>query len=120
MIRWTMWLMLLAVWTVALEVPVPSGGQVIQTYRYLIAKGMHVFVYAVLTFTAGWLRVPERFRWLVMFCLMVHAAATELLQQALEQWCHRSGSLADVGYDQIGIAIGVVLGWKWWTQADSK
>ena len=123
--RWTLWITLITVWTIALEIPVPTtshlpGGQVIATNRYLVAKALHVIVYAGMTLSAGWLRIPVRYRWLMMFFLMVHAALSELLQLALESWCHRGGSLADVGYDQLGIAIGAALGWKWWMQEDAK
>ncbi len=120
MIRWTLWLIFITAWTIALETPVPNpedlpGGQVIATNRYLIAKSLHVAVYAVFAFSAGLLRIPARYRWLMMLFLMGHAVATELLQSALQTWCNRTGSIYDAGFDQIGIMIGAALGWKWWT-----
>ncbi|MSU76908.1 MAG: hypothetical protein EXS16_02315 [Gemmataceae bacterium] len=121
MIRWTLWLTLLTGWAIALEVPVPNpsrlaDGQVSASTRYWIAKGMHLAVYAGLALSAGWLRIPVRYRWLMMFFLMAHATVTELLQVALEEWCNRGGLLSDVAYDQLGIAIG----WKWWMRTDEK
>ena len=59
-----------------------------------------------------------RYRWLLMFFLMAHCPVTELLQVALSDYCHRTGSLGDVGFDLVGIFIGILVSWKWWTQPD--
>ena len=56
---------------------------------------------------------------MVMFALTVHASATELLQVVLKDYCHRGGSLEDVGLDHLGIAIGFVVSWQWWTRPDA-
>jgi VanZ family protein len=106
-------------WTVALEVPIPEpsalpGSEIIVTNKKLIAKSGHVVIYAVMTVLSAWVPLATRYRWLMMLFLMGHATATELLQAALEEYCHRGGSLADVGYDHLGILLGAVISWKWW------
>ncbi len=58
------------------------------------------------------LRVPCRFRWMLLFVIMVHAPATELLQQFVEG---RTGMLSDVGLDHLGIALGLLLTWQRWS-----
>ena len=59
-------------------------------FKFLIAKTLHVAAYAVLAGLSGWLRVPSRFRWILLFVIMAHAPATELLQLLVEG---RTGSL---------------------------
>ena len=118
--RWLLWGGFVAAWTVALELPVPDtgelpGGEFIASYRYFLAKSIHVSVYAALTVLAARVALSARYRWLMIFGLMAHATATEILQQVLNPWCHRGGSLIDVGFDQLGITLGVLASWKWWT-----
>jgi hypothetical protein len=117
-----MWLAFMAVWTVMLEMPVPAtghlpGGAYIVTYRPVLAKTLHVMMYTAMTLLAAWLRLPARWRPLMMFALMAHATATELLQALLADYCHRTGTLNDVGLDHLGIALGLLLTWKKWTAA---
>jgi len=54
----------------------------------------------------------------MMFFLMAHATATEVLQVALHEWCGRGGSLWDVALDQLGVLVGFLIGWKWWMRPD--
>jgi len=81
-------------------------------HRFLLAKALHITAYAVLAGLSGWLRVPCRFRWILLFVLMAHATATELLQLHVEG---RTGDLRDVGLDHLGIGLGLLLTWKWWS-----
>ena len=115
------WTLFVVGWTAALEVPIPEpttlpGSEIIVTYKYLIAKSAHVALYAVMTVLSAWVPLATRYRWLMMLFLMGHATATELLQAELEEYCHRGGSLADVGYDHLGILLGAAISWKWWTR----
>ncbi|MBI2804626.1 MAG: hypothetical protein HYX68_06535 [Planctomycetes bacterium] len=119
MTRWQVWSLFVVAWTLALEVPVPDpghlpAGAILSTNKYLFAKTLHVAAYAGLTAFSGWVVVASRHRWLMMLFLMGHATASELLQAALEPYCHRGGSLTDVGFDQLGILLGTAVGWRWW------
>jgi len=118
--RWLIWLAVVIVWTVGLQYPVPEPTRIpasdfIVTNKVIIGKAMHVIVYALIAVLSAWVWTPLRYRWLMMFFLMLHAWGTEMLQEALEPWCHRGGSLSDVGFDVIGIMLGVAISWKWWT-----
>ena len=122
MARWLIWTSVVIVWTLALEFPVPDPGQgpageFIMQKKYLFGKSLHVAVYALLAVLSAWVPMPGRYRWLMMFFLMLHAWGTEMLQLALEEWCHRGGSLGDVGLDIVGIVVGVAASWKWWTRS---
>jgi VanZ family protein len=121
--RWLIWTVFAIAWTVALEIPFDNpgglpGGEFILTYRVLVTKGLHVAAYALFAILAGWASVRSRYRWLMMFFLMAHGTVTEILQVELEPYCHRGGKLGDVGFDNLGILIGVILSWKWWTRPD--
>jgi len=105
-------------WTTALLVPLPQGGPLtfaaVQP-RLFLAKGLHVSAYAFLTVLAAWLRAPVRFRFLLIFFLMAHATLTEVLQRMSHELTGRNGNLWDVALDHTGIALGVLLAWRWWT-----
>lgn len=125
MTRWLIWTSLLIVWAVALEFPVPDPGQgpageFVLHYKFVIGKTAHVCVYALLAVLGGWAPMPARYRWIVMFVLLAHAWGTEMLQEVLEPWCHRGGTLADVGIDIVGIALGTAASWKWWTKEECR
>ena len=118
--QWLLWLGYTAAWTTALLMPVPNlgnwaGGETTIDLRYLFAKSVHVSAYAVFTGLSGWLRVPGRYRAPLLFVVMVHAPVTELLQNLTS---HRTGCLEDVGFDHLGVAIGLLLTWRWWTAED--
>ncbi len=124
MVRWMIWTIFIITWTVSLEAPVPipeaiGAGDGTVTPRTVFAKSLHVAAYAFLTMLSAWPRLPMRYRWLMMFFLMAHATATEALQAALHEWFGRGGSLWDVAFDQIGILIGFLIGWKWWMRPDA-
>ena len=119
MTRWLIWSSVVVVWTVGLEVPVLEpgdvpGGEFIVTNKFVFAKSLHVAMYGLLAAFSASLPMPGRYRCLMMFFLLGHAWGTEMLQQALEPWCKRGGSLVDVGFDFLGVALGVALTWKWW------
>jgi VanZ family protein len=117
-LRWLVWGTVVTLWTLALELPVPptdGAGVLISSNKYLIAKSIHVVGYGVLTFATAWLPLAGRFRIGLLFFLMAHATLSEFFQLLLEEYCHRSGSLADVCFDQCGILAGMLLRWKWWS-----
>jgi hypothetical protein len=119
--RWLIWTSLVIAWTLALEFPVPDpgenpAGEFILTNKLIIGKSAHVGVYAVLAALSGWVPLPGRYRWIMMFFLMTHAWGSEMLQELLHEWCHRGGSLTDIGFDTVGIMLGVAASWKWWVR----
>jgi VanZ family protein len=122
--RWLIWGVYVTAWTIALLYPrAPHAGveeidALIEPSRYLIAKSIHVSAYAVMTLLTAWLGAPLRYRWLLVFLLMVHGTATEMGQWSMQVagWSVRIGQLHDVAYDNLGVLIGLLIGWKWWTR----
>jgi hypothetical protein len=120
--RWWLWLVYVLAWTSALLMPVPGDSHwdiadLEINLRYVFGKALHVSAYAVLAALTAWLRAPMRWRFFLMFFLMVHATLTEVLQYSIES-LGRSGELFDVGLDHAGVAIGMLLTWRWWTDPD--
>ena len=121
MARWLIWTAIVIVWMAALQYPVPDSGSLpaaefILTHRFLLGKSLHVLVYGGLTALSAFVPMATRYRWLMMLFLMTHAWGGEMLQEVLNPWCHRGGSLSDVGIDIVGILLGVAASWKWWTR----
>jgi VanZ family protein len=121
-IRWLIWIGFVVAWTIALELPTPEtedlpGGDVIATNKVIFAKTVHIAVYAMMAILSAWVPIAMRYRWAMMFVLMGHAWGTEYLQELLQSICFRGGKLSDVGFDVIGILVGVALSWKWWSSA---
>lgn len=116
-VRWTVWLVCVAAWTVALLVPIPEKPPGLPTnllLKLILAKTLHVSAYAFLAVLSGWLQAPGRFRWLLLGFLTLHAAATEILQWLMA--VGRTGSVQDVALDLVGLALGVALSWRWWRE----
>jgi VanZ family protein len=122
--RWLVWLTFVVLWTTALLVPIPAHPLTLAgadpNLRFDVAKTIHVLAYALFTMLTGWLGVRARLRWLLLFVVMAHAPATELLQQLMASYTGRTGALADVGFDHLGVALGLVVSWKWWSAADAE
>ena len=121
--RWWIWAGSTLAWTALLILPIPQGDFLVFdelriNLRYIVAKTVHVSMYAALTASAGWLAAPMRYRFLLIFCLMVHATLTEIAQVVLHAF-GRSGTLQDVAWDHLGIAIGIAVSWRWWVRNDS-
>lgn len=113
--RWLVWLGFVIVWTTGLLVPLDDGStleEAEQTLRLYVGKSLHVVGYAGLTALSGWLRVSFPRRLLLLFFAAVHAPATELLQQLVS---NRSGLLTDVALDHLGIGLGLLFTWRWWS-----
>jgi VanZ family protein len=107
---WLAWGVLLAVWTYGLLSP--TAPEVAQAalptgLAFYVGKGLHLSAYAFLACVASFLPATGRVRALTWLGLVGHGALTEFLQQFIEG---RSGSLADVGLDTIGVGVGVLVG----------
>ena len=117
--RWLAWSVFFLLLTTLLVLPgnvheqLPLG-EFILSRKVLFAKIVHLAFYAVFAILSGWLRVPLRWRPALMFLLMLHGAATEFIQLYVP---YRNGSLSDVLFDHLGIAIGFLISWKWWTRS---
>lgn len=113
--RGIIWTVYFVLWTIGLLMPMePVTGETL-TLRFIFAKILHVVAYAGLAALSGWLRLPCRWRWLILFVIMAHAPATELLQLNIQG---RTGALRDVGLDHLGIGLGLLFTWKWWSAPD--
>lgn len=115
MARWFVWLVILAVWTALLVMPVPPPeelplGEYIEARKFLVAKTIHVAGYAFLTAASVLLPLPRWGRWLMPALLMFHGAATELIQAQLP---YRDGNPRDAALDALGVVLGILLTWKW-------
>jgi VanZ family protein len=118
-VSWRMvgWLLGLAVWTAALLTTYPAKVHeeiMPRDLQFPTAKFLHVSAYAFLTAFVSCLPLRTGWRWALVAVLSLHAFSTEFLQQFVEL---RHGSLRDVGIDHLGIALGLVLAWKWWRSA---
>ena len=117
--RWLVWLAYAVLWTTALLVPIPSHpltlGDVSPSIRFPVAKTIHVLAYAAFAVLTGRLGVRARLRWLPLFVVMAHAPASELLQQLTTT---RTGTLRDVAFDHLGVALGLLASWRWWSAPD--
>ena len=122
MTRWLVWTLFCIALTAALVAPVPSPeelplGELLVSRRVLVAKSVHVVAYAMFAMLSGWLPVALRWRLFLMFFLMLHAVSTEFIQLHLS---YRSGTLSDVLWDCLGIAVGFGLSWRWWLREDTE
>jgi VanZ family protein len=112
--RWLIWSVYAGAWTLALLTPQPvevSDAVLGPQTGHYASKTLHVSAYAVFTLLSAWLRAQRPGRWLLLGFLSLHAFATEYLQHFVPE---RTPSWQDVGFDHIGIAIGIILAWKWW------
>ena len=114
-----LWLMCLGVWTLALltAFPVQVKDAVLPPQAgYPACKLLHISAYAFLAAFAAWLLPENRMRFLPLVFLSLHAFGTEFLQQFVES---RTGSLPDVGFNHVGIGLGLLLTWwKWLPNRD--
>jgi len=108
---WACWWLILILWTIGLLRPEPIQLQhqlIPSSLVWIIAKGLHLGVYALLALFASLLPSSPSFKLICFIILMVHAFATEFLQQWVKE---RTGSLSDVAIDLLGVALGLAL-WK--------
>lgn len=108
---WACWWILLVLWTIGLLRPEPIQMQhhlIHPSLGWIIAKGLHLAIYALLAFSASLLPASPAFNLSCFIILLAHAFATEFLQQCVKE---RTGSLSDVVIDLCGVALGLGL-WK--------
>jgi VanZ family protein len=101
-------------WTTALLMPNPqywAEPLVPHQAFYPSAKTLHVCSYAVLAILAGWVKAPVRARWFLLLFLSAHAFGTEGLQLFVPG---RTGTITDVGFDHLGLYLGLLASWRWW------
>ncbi len=129
LLGWFLWGVLLVVWTVALLRPEPVTIQenvVPSHWRYFLAKGFHVGIYAILAIWGGYLvslatsvslgaimagntmGAGIGYRALAFFglILLLHGAISEIMQTFTSK---RHGSVVDVLWDGLGIVVGNVV-----------
>lgn len=117
-VRWLVWGIVLAVWTVGLLSPQPvdlADRMLTAQAGFLSFKAGHVAAYAVLAVLSGWLHVRPRHRWLLLALLSLHAFATEYCQRFVPP---RTPSWGDVGLDHLGLLVGLGLSHRWWLGSD--
>src|SRR5258707_1113778 len=115
-LRGLIWSAYTAAWTTSLLTPQPV--QIIhaaldEEKAVYASKALHVSASAVFAILSGWLHVPLRWRPLLVGFLSAHALGTEFLQRFVPG---RTPSWADVGWDHLGIVLGLILSWGWWTE----
>ena len=111
---WALWLLYAAAWSAALltTLPIKIRDAVVPEEHYFSAsKLLHVFAFAAFAFLTS--RLPS-WRRTMLAVVILHGPRTEFLQQFTE----RTPSLMDVGFDWIGVALGVVVTWPRWRRAD--
>jgi VanZ family protein len=112
-LSWTLWLGYAAAWSTALLTPYPIQARdavLPDEYHFIASKGLHVAAYALFAVLTSFLQVSIRWRRIVLVCVILHAPASEFLQQ----FVGRTPALMDVGLDLTGIALGVCITWKRW------
>jgi len=101
-LAWGIWL---AVWTVGLLRPEPIAVRdavVPNAWAYWVSKIMHVLGYAALV---SWPAFRWRAHWFwIGLGGVAHGAATE----ALQPFFGRNGTLTDVGWDVLGLLLGLI------------
>jgi hypothetical protein len=114
LLRWSAWLGCGTAITVALLVPVPpevsTGGPLGSSYSFS-ANLVHIVAYGVWAALTAFLPVSRQQRWGWLALLAVHAGASELLQGLVPT---RYPDWADVGWDLLGMSLGVAGTWGWW------
>lgn len=115
--RWLMWSVYGLAWTTVLLTPQPvhvAEAVLSSSIEFFTAKCLHIGAYAGLTMLTGWLQVVPRYRWLLLLFVSAHAFGTEFLQGFVPE---RYPSLRDIGFDHLGIVVGLALTWRWWLAA---
>lgn len=115
-LRWLVWAAALTVVTVALLTSEPAqvADEVLpEPTIFPLSKAVHITAYAMLAILTAWLPTSRRWRWQLLALLALHGFATELLQTWVPR---RTGSVRDACFDLLGLAVGLVLTWRWWTR----
>jgi VanZ family protein len=108
--RGLLFLLVLALWTWKLLEPIPVPARITHELsdvaRFLLAKGLHLSAYAVLTVWAIRLPLSAYGRCFLVGLLALHGVATEIGQTFVPG---RTGSAVDILIDWLGIGLGVVV-----------
>ncbi len=108
--RGLLFLLILALWTWKLLEPIPVPARITQELsdvaRFLLAKGLHLAVYAILMLLAMSLPLPAFGRCFLVGLLALHGVATEMGQTFIPG---RTGSIVDVFIDWLGMGVGAWL-----------
>jgi len=117
-LRWLIWVIFLVGWSTLLLMPDASCVAepfVPEKAFYSIAKTLHVSAYLGLAVLTGWLLVPQRARWFLLLFMSLHAFCSEGLQRFIPG---RTGSITDVGFDHLGLYLGLLVSWRWWRRPE--
>jgi VanZ family protein len=110
---WGLWTVYAAAWTAALlsTVPLAAKGTLIpQEYFFSTGKALHVSAYTVFALLTSRLPLTAVNRRWMLLVVVLHGPLTEFLQQ----FTGRTASVMDVGFDWIGVGLGVGLSWSRW------
>ncbi|MGE3805030.1 MAG: VanZ family protein [Gemmataceae bacterium] len=114
LLRWLAWAGCGTAITIVLLIPISpsisSEGPLGSSYSFT-ANLVHIVAYGVWTALTALLPVARRTRWLLSLLLLGHGAASELLQGFVPT---RYPDWEDVGWDLLGIVLGVAASWPWW------
>jgi VanZ family protein len=107
---WGVWLLYVALWSASLLTPQPitvRNAMIPEDYHFVVTKALHVGAYAVFAaltaFLPSWRRV-------MLAIVVLHGPLTEYVQQ----FVGRTGQVIDVGFDWLGVALGVLITWSRW------
>jgi VanZ family protein len=112
--RWAIWGIYVAAWTTALLTPHPvrvAEAVLPEHAIFPTSKALHIGAYAGMAILSAWLRVPGKARWGLLLFLSFHTMATEYLQGFVPT---RVPSWGDVLIDHVGLALGLLVSWRWW------
>jgi len=112
--RWLIWGLFLAALTAGLLRPEPvSLADEMLPHEAIFSafKTVHITAFALLVVLTAWLRVSSRTRWLMLAGVSAYAMLTEYLQNFVPT---RTASWWDVGFNHVGIALGLAISWRCW------
>lgn len=115
LLAWVLYVLFLSR-ALLMELPIePPQDKHRQEQLFLFSKTVHVLAYAGFAILSGGLRLPRPQRWGLILIMSLHALGTEYGQTFLES---RHPSWQDVGFDHIGMMLGIAISWKWWSKAE--
>jgi len=110
---WALWCLYAIAWTTALlaTFPLKAKDTIIPgEYFFSTGKAIHVSAYAVFALLTSRMPLTAAGRRLMLQFVILHAPLTEFLQQ----FTGRTPALMDVGFDLLGVGLGVVFSWSRW------
>jgi len=110
------WALFVTAWTAGLLCPIYVAlpeSDAFQVAKAVVFKTVHVVGYATLTVLTARLEAAPRTRLLLLFFVMAHGAATEMIQTVIPG---RGGAVRDVCIDHAGVLLGLYWSWAAWTR----